>query len=147
MALYGPNTPAGFIPFTGYSPTLGAGDAVTGTTSGLVQFNGMTQFDEVINHLLKSRQGLVARKLLQTLIGIVPGSTATQNVSRVAGIQAFSAPGPYGGLVAIESVALINRATTATDVTNLNGILLQSDAPATYATDVSGNGGGGRGGY
>ena len=80
MATYGPN--AGFVPFTGFSPTLGP-DAVVPVTSGNVQFNGMSQSDDALSSRLRDRGNRPLRRLLLTLLGVVPGSTATENMVRI----------------------------------------------------------------
>jgi hypothetical protein len=56
-------------------------------------------------------------------------------------------PLDYGGLQPIETLNLINRASTAADITNLKAMINRSIVPASYAADASGNGGGGHAGY
>lgn len=146
MATYGPNTPTGFVPFTGFTPTLGAVDAATPVTSGNVQFNGMTQADGAIARLLFNGPNRVVRRLLLTLIGAASGSTATENRTRVQANQATGSITTQGGVVPIETVALVNRATTAGDITNLDAILQRTPVPS-YSADASGNGGGGKLGF
>lgn len=147
MALYGPNTPAGYVPFTGYSPTLGPNDATNAVTSGQVFFQGMTQEDNRISQSLRRAPNRVFRRLILTLLGVVAGSTATETRTRVTAQVAYNDPSLMGGLVPIETVNLINRATTSTDTANITAMLNRVSAPASYAVDVSGNGGGGRLGF
>ena len=45
MATYGVGT-AGFVPFTGYTNTLGIGTANNAAQAGAVQMNGLTQGDD-----------------------------------------------------------------------------------------------------
>lgn len=144
MALYGPNT--GYVPFTGFSPTLGPVDAIAPVTSGNVQFDGITQSDDAISKLLTIRGNRPVRRLLLTLLGAASGATATETYSRVAATQVFSAPFSQGGLIALETVTPINRATAAADITNLTAMISRGP-PITLTADVSGNGGGGKGGY
>jgi hypothetical protein len=139
MALYGPN--AGFVPFTGFSPTLGVSDAVVPVTSGNVQMNGMTQQDGAIARNLFHGTNRVVRRLLIALIGSAAGGNATENRARVQANQSTFAPTDNGGLVPIETVALINRNTTAADDTNLTALISRTPVP-TYAVDVSGIGSG-----
>jgi hypothetical protein len=47
-------------------------------------------------------------------------------------------------LVTIETVNLVNRATTANDLAAFQALLTRNTFPATYPPDVSGNGGGGK---
>ena len=143
MATYGPN--AGFVPFTGFSPTLGT-DAITPVLSGNVQFNGITQSDDVISTFLFKRGNRAVRKLLLTVLGVVPGSTATENFTRVTANSALTTPFANGGVVPIETVAQVNRVTTAADVTNLTAMVSRT-VVVSFPADVSGNGGGGRLGY
>lgn len=145
MALYGPN--AGVVPFTGYSPTLGIADAITPATSGQVAFDGMTQDDGKIAALFREVPNRVARKLLLTLLGVVSGSTATETRSRVTAQQGITDFLVLGGIVPIEAQSLVNRATTAADITNLTAMLSRTTFPASYVADASGNGGGGRSGF
>jgi hypothetical protein len=139
MATYGLN-PQGGVPFTGYTSTLGSGAANQDATSGQVYYNGFTQGDERIAKMLRNGgMSLVLRRLLQTLTGVAPGSTATQTKKQIQWQQ-----GSPGGVIPVETVTLINRATTAADVTALNSLFTRSPTPASYAVDVSGNGGGGK---
>lgn len=148
MPTYGPSTTnPGFVPFTGFSPTLGATDAIGAVTSGLVQFNGMGQEDNRLSRALYQGPNRVLRRLLLTLLGTAAGSTATENRTRVQATQSNFSPLDYGGVVPIETVAVISRATTATDITNVTNALSRSYTPSAYAADVSGNAGGGKLGY
>lgn len=143
MSTYGPN--AGFVPFTGFSPTLGT-DAIVPQTSGNVQFNGITQVDDKLSKLLFQRGNRAVRRLLLTLLGAATGATATENQSRVVATSGLDAPFSLGGLVPVETVAQINRATTAGDLTNVTAAFSRTPV-VTFVADVSGNGGGGHGGY
>lgn len=146
MSTYGPNTPAGFIPFTGFTPTLGTVDAILPVTTGAAQFNGMNQEDNRLSRSLYQGNNRVLRRLLVTLIGAAAGPTATENRTRVQAVQSTFSPTDNGGLIPIETIALINRATTATDVTNATAALTRSYVPA-YVADASGNAGGGKLGF
>lgn len=146
MATYGPGSPAGTIQFTGFSPTLGTPDASTPATTGYAQFNGMNQEDNRISRALYQGNNRVLRRLMITLLGAAAGATATENRSRVQALPSNFSPLDYGGLVPIETVALINRATTAADITNTVATISRSYTP-TYAADASGNGGGGHLGF
>lgn len=139
MATYGPN--GGLVPFTGFSPTLGA-DAISPVTAGNVQFDGMSQGDDTISKVLFDRGNRPLRRLLLTLLGAATGATATENQTRVQANPAALTQFQGGGLVPIETVAQLNRATTATDLTNVIAAISRTPA-VTYAVDVSGNGGGG----
>jgi hypothetical protein len=139
MGTYGLAPPGG-VTFTGYTSTLGTGAANQDATNGQVYFNGFTQGDERIAKMLRNGgMTLVLRRLLQTLTGAAPGATATQTKKQVKWDQ-----GSPGGVIPIETVTLINRATTAADVTALNSLFFRLPFPATYPADLSGNGGGGK---
>lgn len=139
MATYGLSG-TGRVPFTGYSNTLGVGDAVTGSTSGYVQFNGVTQGDFYINQPL-GLGGQVAGmlQLLYTLLGAAPGTTATKTKKQVQHVQ-----GAPGGLVPVETITLVNRATTAADLAAFQALFTRQNGPVSYPVDLSGNGGGGK---
>lgn len=93
----------------------------------------------------RRRTARVTGKLAVALDGSVTGSTATFTLTQVRG-QAAGTTNILGGLVPIDTTTLVNRATTSTDVTTLNAIY-GATAEATYATDASGNGGGGKLGF
>jgi hypothetical protein len=139
MATYGLNVPGG-VPFTGYTNTLGSGDANQSATSGLIYFNGITQGDERIAKMLRNgAKSLVLRRLLQSLVGAAVGSPAIQMKKQIQWEQ-----GSPGGVIPIENVTLIGRITISSDVTAIQALLSRSPTPASYPADVSGNGGGGK---
>lgn len=146
MATYGPFLPVGFIPFSGFTPTLGVTDAIVPQTSGVVQMNGMTQGDNQIARSLYQGPNRLLRRLMLTLLGAATGASAVENRSRVAATQATFTVNDNGGLIPIETVAVINRVTTALDLTNTLAVISRSFTP-TYAVDASGNGGGSHLGY
>jgi hypothetical protein len=64
MATYSLNGLGG-VPFTGYTNTLGSGQANQDATSGVVAFNGITQGDERIAKMLRNGgMSIVLKKLL-----------------------------------------------------------------------------------
>jgi hypothetical protein len=78
------------------------------------------------------------RAILNVLIGATAGSTATLSRSRVT---ATAGGENLGGVQVIESASIINRATTAADVTAMKDYLSNvNDRIPTYAVDLSGNG-------
>ena len=85
----------------------------------------------------------VFRELMVTLIGAAAGGAASVNQLRVKS-NADVNGNVQGGLRVIETKSLINRVTTAADVTNINNALQLSSQPTTYVDDLSGNGGGGK---
>ena len=93
--------------------------------------------------LRRSRNGSrELRELMLTLIGASAGSTAADSYLRAAHTVAQGLPAANGGLRTMETRTIINRATTAGDVTATKALIAGSSAP-TYPVDKSGNGGGG----
>jgi hypothetical protein len=138
MATYGLGTP-GQVPFTGLSNTLGAGQANVQATSGYAQFNGIQQGDDRISKMLRNGAMTSATtQLLLTLLGAATGATATKTKRQVQWQQ-----GSPGGLIPIEVITLVNRATTAADLTAFQALMARNTFPTTYPPDLSGNGGGG----
>lgn len=145
MAVYGVNYATGtatngVVPFTGWSPTLGNGPANTGGSIGSVQFNGLTQNDYP---LMANTSGMANRAFLamvKAVTGAGVGGTATSTYKRVAAVQG----GQQGGLIQVETVTPINRVTVAADVTALTALWNRTVNPASYPTDLSGAGGGGK---
>ena len=58
--------------------------------------------------------------------------------------QVQGVTGGFGGVAPIETVTLINRNSTASDVIAITSLLYRNPFPTNYAADVSGNGGGGK---
>lgn len=138
MATYGLGTP-GQVPFTGWTPTLGSGQANLGSTSGYAQFNGVQQGDDRLAKMFRNGAMTAATTaILNALLGAATGQTATKNKAQVRHVQ-----GAPGGLIPIETVQLVNRPTVANDLTAFQALLTRQTFPATYAPDLSGNGGGG----
>lgn len=148
MATYGIEQPTpGQVQFTGVTNTLGSGPANVQSTSGYVMFNGTQQGDDRLAKMFRNGAMTSAvTQLLYTLLGVAPGAVATKNQYRVQG--QIGAP---GGLQVIETVPLVNRATTANDLAAFQALLTRLTGPTTYPPDLSGNGGGGKqtyaGGY
>ena len=148
MAVYGviPSTGVargGTIAFSGWSPTLGTGDANVGSGSGAAQFNGWTQQDYQIAYNIARGSNRAFLALLKAVTGAAAGGTATVTYKRVQAIQ----PSPVnwgGGAIPIETVTPVNRTTTAADITAFTALWNRIVNPTTYPADLSGNGGGGK---
>jgi hypothetical protein len=146
VATYGLQTTPGFVSFTGWTSVLGGSGSANGTgaTSGTVGANGVTQADALLSRIFRNgEQTLVFTKLLSTLVGVAPGALANKTMPRVKGTPQL----PAGGVIPIETVTLVNRNTTAADVTAMQALLGRVVFPPTYAADLSGNGGGGKGAW
>lgn len=90
-----------------------------------------------VNVLFHGKRGRRARKLIITLLGAASGATATQTQSRVP----FTDANSIGGKVSSVTETLVNRATTAGDITAFTQDFTKSPKPAAYPKDKSGNGG------
>lgn len=146
MATYGPNN--GFVPFTGFSPTLGINDAVTPATSGAVWNNGMTQQDNDVSRAMFTGWNRGTRALLLALLGFSTGNPATAGKTWVQGQQIPGGSTPQGGgIVQLANVAFVARNTTAADIINLQAMITHNPAPSVYPPDLSGNGGGSKLGW
>lgn len=143
MATYGVYGTPGQVAFTGYTNTLGAARANSPELSGYVQNNGMFQHDDEIAKVVRNGGGSAAMKaLIYALLGQATGNSASATKKQVQGTT-----GGPSGLCTIETVTLINRNTTAGDLTATQALFNRNPAPASYAVDVSGNAGGGKLGY
>lgn len=92
------------------------------------------------------------KELILTLLGVAAGSTALSTYKRVGTPVSTSGTTPVptttgemGGQVSIETVTVINRATTAADLTYLISVFDGTMSPGsgsaiTYVNDLSGNG-------
>jgi len=142
MSVYGIGN-VGSVPFTGWTNTLAGGSANTGAASGSVQNNGITQNDSDVARAFRNGAMTSAMtQILQTLIGAAAGSNATKTKVQVKGQNGTDVGSPV-----IETVTLINRNTTAADVTAFKALFARTVFPTTYVLDLSGNGGGGHVAY
>jgi hypothetical protein len=142
MANYGLTTTPSRIAFTGYSPTLGGGDAATPSTSGYVYANGLFDQDSDLARILRNGGASAAvNRIVYALLGAAAGSNATKTKPQVQHVT-----GAPGGLVPIETITLVNRNTTAADLVAVKALFDRTVFPSTYAVDAGGNGGGGKAG-
>ena len=139
MAVYGFPPPGG-VSFTGYTNTLGNGPANADATGGTVYYNGLTQGDDRLAKMFRNGGAtLNLRRVITTLLGAAVGGVAVQTKVQIQGQQ-----GSPGGLIPLETITLMNRATTANDMAAVNALMFRTVFPASYPVDVSGNGGGGK---
>lgn len=99
-----------------------------------------------ISRALMPAQFRSLRAVMRTLNGTAAGSTATATYARISAPAGLTDSEDFGGARVVDTITDINRATTAADVTYIDGLItrLASANPSTYATDASGNGGGGK---
>lgn len=80
-----------------------------------------------------ARGQLANRALMTALLGVAPGATATKALTRI------TASAELGGQRPIESVNLVNRATTAADVTELTTDYLTLTTRTTFGANPPAN--------
>ena len=142
MATYGLGSSGG-VPFSGYTNSLGVGSANAPATTGYIAFNGIQQGDDRIVKMLRNGGGTAyATRILYTLLGAAVGAVATQTKKQIQWEQ-----GSPGGLIPIETINIVNRATNANDLAAYRALISRVVQPSTYPPDLSGNGGGGKGAW
>jgi len=145
MAVYGVNpsngvATNGYLPFTGWSPTLGTGPANTGAVAGAAWFNGITQNDYAMMYNIAGGSNRAMLAIIKAITGIATGGTVSNSYSRVQGQNPT-----LGGTAPIETKTNIaSRATTAADTNAIMGLWNRVVNPVPYVDDLTGNGGGGR---
>jgi hypothetical protein len=82
---------------------------------------------------------IAATRILYTLLGQAVGQTAAQTKKQIKWEQ-----GSPGGLITIETINIVNRATNANDLAAYQALVSRVVQPSVYPADVSGNGGGGK---
>jgi hypothetical protein len=138
------------VSWTGFSPTMGANGANVNSLSGQL-VDGESGIARKIAKWLARPQFRPVRELMRELNGVaVGGATAVENRSRVKAKQILNTPVAQGGLIEIETVPLLGatvagRVTATADQTRINAMIDEINAPSSYPTDPSGNGGGGKG--
>ena len=84
------------------------------------------------------------KELMITLTGIVDGSAALSQFSRIAPDNTVGTAPGGGGQRTIDTIDAVNRNTTSADEVRIIAMLEEIFVPASYPTDPSGNGGGGQ---
>lgn len=142
-------------------PTMGAGtwssfyqqtgDNAQYTPIARAQQGWRSKLEWQLATLLGKQQMREINALLNGLIGAAAGSNVTKTYARVQGASGPSATvpvptstGEMGGLVAIETVTVINRNTLASDVAYLknlvDGTMRKGGLGIGYVSDASGVG-------
>jgi hypothetical protein len=93
--------------------------------NSLAGVSGESGLRKLIQRSFGAKSQLKMRALITALLGAAPGANATKNYTRV------SASTELGGLRPIETEVLVNRITTAADVTEITQDYL------TYTTRTS----------
>jgi len=102
----------------GATATVKGGFWPANGVQSLTQISGKGALRRLIAQALAVDQLSDQRELLETLNGVAPGATALKTSARVVAAEEL------GGKRLIEQVTIINRATTAADVTELNADFL-----------------------
>lgn len=137
------------VSWTGFSPTMGANGANVNSTSGQL-VDGESSIAKKIAKLLARPGFRPVRRLMRELNGAAAGAnTAIENRTRVKAAQVLNTPVAQGGLIVLETVPLLGatvagRVTAAADETRIDAMIDEINAPSSYPTDPSGNGGGGK---
>jgi hypothetical protein len=98
-----------------------------------------------IEKMFRGQSLRVVKALMQGLIGATSGSNVTDTRKRIQAVQTLGSIDNLGGKQTVETVSLINRNTTAADVTNLKKYAgSRASYPSSYPVDKAGNGGGGK---
>lgn len=84
------------------------------------------------------------KELMLTLNGIVDGSTALAQFSRIASDNTVGTAPGGGGQRTIDTVDVVNRITVPADEVRIAAMLNEIFVPASYPADPSSNGGGGQ---
>jgi hypothetical protein len=87
----------------------------------------------VISQMLSKKGNLFYRRVGRTLNGVVPGSTATETRARVNAAEDLS------GKRVIETETMVNRATTAGDVTDITADFYTLSTKTTFGSSPVAN--------
>jgi hypothetical protein len=97
-----------------------------------------------ISRIMEKPGNRKLRGLMLALNGAAAGGTATVTHKQIAGPASTPTTlTALGGLRTVETVTDVNRATTAADETNIDQIINDKFAPASYPADRSGRRSGG----
>lgn len=112
-------------------------------TNNTSEFNNSQRMR--IAKTLRMRGARPLARIMYALTGAVAGGSASENATRIPAVTALGDPLSNGGQRTPAAVSLVNRVTTAADITMIQGILAQIFGPTLvsgYPTDAAGNGGG-----
>lgn len=121
---------------------MATGDSSATVKGGFFPQNGVNPLTNIgkesgarrlIRAMLGDRGLLPVRELLRTVTGAVAGTTATKNITRVAAAEEL------GGKRTIETQALVNRATTAGDVTEFKDTFMSMISKTTFGASPVAN--------
>jgi hypothetical protein len=110
----------------GATATVAGGFWPTNGVNTLTSMSGEGEERRAIARMLGHQGMLPMRAIWLALTGAAPGANASKSRSRVA------ASAELGGARPIENVVLVNRATTAADVTEIVADFLTMTSRTTY---------------
>jgi hypothetical protein len=119
------------VPFTGFSPTLGR-SSVAPDAVGSVQRYGITQQDHKRAQAFRRVGARMLKTLFTSLCGAEVGVNATNTRAQVQGVNSTFTINDNGGLRPVIVNTVINRATTQTDVNNINAVLTRARPQLAY---------------
>ena len=121
------------------------GNATASVKGGFWEYNAVPSLTGVATTNAQKRRAAQAlatkgsmglREIMETLDGVVAGSTAAKTLTRIASSDEL------GGVRAVETETLVNRATTAADVTEINSDILSLTSKTTFGSSPVANGDG-----
>ena len=114
--------------------------------AGGAPYNLLINRDQIVMRIagrLRAKGNRKVAALMDSLLGAAVGQQATSSYKRVTETPQFSNVG-LGGARPLETRTIINRPSTAADLTLLDRMHNETFKPAAYPVDKSGNGGGGK---
>jgi len=105
----------------------------TNGVNSLASISGEGEERRAVAKLLGHRSMLPIREVWRALTGVAPGGLAQKNLTRI------SASPELGGQRPIETVALVNRVTTAADVTEIVADFLTYTTRTTFGANPPAN--------
>jgi len=99
----------------------------------LVSASGRSHGREQVARTLGTKGLLALRETARALDGVAPGGAALKALTRIVAAEEL------GGKRVVETVNLINRVTTAADVTEINADLLTFSTRTTFGANPPAN--------
>lgn len=109
--------------------TVKGGFFETNGVASLASISGEAAQRRLIRQSFGDKSMFAMRAIVTALTGVAPGATATKNYTAVAPAVEL------GGVRAIETQVLVNRATTAADVTEIVSELLSLATKGTFGAN------------
>lgn len=113
--------------------TVKGGFWETNGVSSLATIHTTSALRKIVSQALNRDQMYPIRQIWYELTGAAAGATATKALSRVVAAEEL------GGARAIENESLVNRATTAADVTDIKADFLTLSTKTTFGSNPPAN--------